>query len=69
MAGPVFDGESGDLDSLYLLTGLGSKGLTYAPLLAEYLGDLLTGQPPCLPANLAKRLETRRLYQTNVVVS
>jgi tRNA 5-methylaminomethyl-2-thiouridine biosynthesis bifunctional protein len=69
VAGPVFDGESGDLDSLYLLTGLGSKGLTYAPLLAEYLADLLTGQPPCLPANLAKRLETRRLYQTNVVVS
>ena len=69
VAGPVFDGETANLDNLYLFTGLGSKGLTYAPILAEYLADLITGQPPCLPANLAKRLETRRLYQGDVMVS
>ncbi|SNC74913.1 tRNA 5-methylaminomethyl-2-thiouridine biosynthesis bifunctional protein [Marinobacter sp. es.048] len=69
VAGPVFDGESANLDDLYLFTGLGSKGLTYAPLLAEYLADQVTGQPACLPANLVRRLETRRLYQTDVVVS
>jgi len=68
VAGPVFNGEDADLDNLYLLTGLGSKGLTYAPLLAEYLADQLTGQPACLPANLTKRLETRRLYQTDRAV-
>lgn len=69
VAGPVFDGESASLDGLFLFTGLGSKGLTYAPLLAEYLADQLTGQPACLPANLVRRLETRRLYQTDMAVS
>ncbi|MCD1647441.1 bifunctional tRNA (5-methylaminomethyl-2-thiouridine)(34)-methyltransferase MnmD/FAD-dependent 5-carboxymethylaminomethyl-2-thiouridine(34) oxidoreductase MnmC [Marinobacter adhaerens] len=68
-AGPVFDGEGACLDDLYLFTGLGSKGLSYAPLLAEYLADQLTGQPVCLPANLVKRLETRRLYKTDMAVS
>lgn len=69
VAGPLFNGEDSWLESLFLLTGLGSKGLTYAPLLAEYLADQLTGQPACLPANLARRLETRRLYQNDMAVS
>lgn len=56
-------------DGLYLFTGLGSKGLTYAPLLAEYLADQLTGQPGCLPANLVRRLETGRLYQSDMANS
>lgn len=51
------------LDGLYLLTGLGSKGLTYAPLLAEYLADLISGQPACLPENLVKRVETQRSHR------
>jgi len=69
VAGPLFNGEDSCLESLFLLTGLGSKGLTYAPLLAEYLADQLTGQPACLPANLVRRLETRRLYQNDMAVS
>lgn len=69
VAGRLFNGEDYCLESLFLLTGLGSKGLTYAPLLAEYLADQLTGQPACLPANLARRLETRRLYQNDRAVS
>ena len=69
VAGPVFDGESACLEDLFLFTGLGSKGLSYAPLLAEYLADQLTGQPACLPANLVKRLETRRLFKTDMAVS
>lgn len=63
VAGPVFNGQDADLENLFLLTGLGSKGLTYTPLLAEYLADLLTGQPASLPAKLARRLGTRRLYR------
>lgn len=63
VAGPVFDGQDADVDNLFLLTGLGSKGLTYTPLLAEYLADLLTGQPACLPEKLVRRLQTRRLYR------
>ncbi|NWO08071.1 MAG: bifunctional tRNA (5-methylaminomethyl-2-thiouridine)(34)-methyltransferase MnmD/FAD-dependent 5-carboxymethylaminomethyl-2-thiouridine(34) oxidoreductase MnmC [Alteromonadaceae bacterium] len=50
-------------DSLFLLTGLGSKGLAWAPLLAEYLADWLTGQPHCLPNPLARRLAPQRLYR------
>ncbi|WP_417567998.1 bifunctional tRNA (5-methylaminomethyl-2-thiouridine)(34)-methyltransferase MnmD/FAD-dependent 5-carboxymethylaminomethyl-2-thiouridine(34) oxidoreductase MnmC [Marinobacter sp.] len=69
VAGPVFNGKGDDLEDLFLLTGLGSKGLTYAPLLAEYLADRLTGQPACLPERLMRRLETRRLYQADVVIS
>lgn len=63
VAGAVFNGKDADLENLFLLTGLGSKGLTYAPLLAEYLADRLSDQPTCLPAHLIKRVQSRRLYQ------
>lgn len=49
--------------NLFMFTGLGSKGLTYAPLLAEYLADRLSGQPQCLPARLMRRLASQRLHQ------
>lgn len=51
------------LDNLYLLTGLGSKGLTYAPLLAEYLADRLTNEPVCLPNSLALRVRPERCFR------
>jgi len=63
VAGTMLDTEGNKLNGLYLLTGLGSKGLAWAPLLAEYLADVISGQPQCLPAPLAQRLETRRLYR------
>lgn len=47
---------------LFLLTGLGSKGLAYGPLLAEYLADRISGQPPCLPAHLARRVRPERMF-------
>lgn len=63
LAGQMKTREGTPLKGLYLLTGLGSKGLTYAPLLAEYLGDLISGQPSCLPKNLVKRVETQRSHR------
>lgn len=63
LAGPMKTPDGAVLNGLYLFTGLGSKGLTYAPLLAEYLGDLISGQPSCLPKNMVKRLETRRSHR------
>jgi tRNA 5-methylaminomethyl-2-thiouridine biosynthesis bifunctional protein len=63
VAGPMKTREGEPLHGVYLFTGLGSKGLTYSPLLAEYLGDLLSGQPTCLPRNLARRLETQRCHR------
>jgi len=62
-AGVMKTREGRMLNGLYLLTGLGSKGLTYAPLLAEYLADLISGQPACLPENLVKRVATQRSHQ------
>ena len=66
VAGPACASTNPDLDNLYLFTGLGSKGLTYAPLLAEYLADVLTGQPACLPKRLARRLAVSRIFGTSV---
>ncbi|KAA1173923.1 bifunctional tRNA (5-methylaminomethyl-2-thiouridine)(34)-methyltransferase MnmD/FAD-dependent 5-carboxymethylaminomethyl-2-thiouridine(34) oxidoreductase MnmC [Marinobacter salinexigens] len=61
VAGPCDIGS--DHSGLYLFTGLGSKGLTYAPLLAEYLGDRLTGQPSCLPLKLQRRVDANRILR------
>ena len=47
----------------WMFTGLGSKGLTYAPLLAEYLADRMCGQPAALPRALAHRLRVERVLQ------
>jgi tRNA 5-methylaminomethyl-2-thiouridine biosynthesis bifunctional protein len=63
IAGPMKNRDGSVVDGLWLFTGLGSKGLTYSPLLAEYLADLLSGQPPCLPRNLMRRVETQRCHR------
>ena len=63
VAGPLCDSQGLEVEGLYLLTGMGSKGLTYAPLLAEFVADQLTGQPCALPMSLAKRVATGRMRQ------
>ncbi|QSP94038.1 bifunctional tRNA (5-methylaminomethyl-2-thiouridine)(34)-methyltransferase MnmD/FAD-dependent 5-carboxymethylaminomethyl-2-thiouridine(34) oxidoreductase MnmC [Marinobacter salinisoli] len=64
VAGPVADTRRDTVQTgLYTLTGLGSKGLTYAPLLAEYLADRLSEQPECLPQNLSRRLASERMIK------
>lgn len=63
VAGKVVTGQAATDDTaggLYLLTGLGSKGLAYAPLLAEYLADCLSNQPQALPAPLQFRVRPER---------
>lgn len=54
--GPLTDQNGQPLEGIDMLTGLGSKGLAYAPLLTEYLADYITGQPSALPRALIKRL-------------
>ncbi len=49
LAGPAPGGEAG----LWLLTGLGSRGLCLAPLLAEDLAARIVGVPSPLPVPLA----------------
>lgn len=63
VAGSLDNLEGDKLNGLFLFTGLGSKGLTYAPLLAEFLADKLTGQPACLPRSLEKRVNPHRCYR------
>ena len=65
-AGPLTPLESSAPSTgnhLYLFTGLGSKGLAWAPLLAEFLADCLTYQPRCLPLPLIRRVAPERLYR------
>lgn len=63
VADELCDSEGQVSPNLFMFTGLGSKGLTYAPLLAEYLADRLSAQPQCLPSRLIRRLASRRLHQ------
>lgn len=64
VAGSLTDGLNRPVEGVYLLTGLGSKGLTYAPLLAEYLADRITGQPLSLPRAIQTRLNPGRMHKT-----
>ena len=46
--------------NLYALGGLASKGLALAPLLAEYVTDLVCGEPPALPRHIGLRVSPLR---------
>jgi tRNA 5-methylaminomethyl-2-thiouridine biosynthesis bifunctional protein len=47
-------------DGLYVLTGLGGRGFTHAPLLAEQVAALALGMSPPLPARLAAAVDPLR---------
>ena len=56
--------EAETLPGLYLLNGLGSRGFTTAPLLAQYLVAMITSQPLPLEADLCKIIHPNRcLYR------
>jgi tRNA 5-methylaminomethyl-2-thiouridine biosynthesis bifunctional protein len=48
---------------LYLLTGLGGRGFTLAPLLAEHVAALALGAPSPLPRRVAEAVDPRRLSE------
>lgn len=61
LTGPV--GQSAeDLPGLWVLTGLGSRGLTLSMLCGELLAARLHGEPLPLDAKLAQALGTQRLW-------
>lgn len=64
VAGALTD-EDSDLQGVFLLTGLGSKGLSYAPLLAEFLADQLLGHPEALPRSLQRCISPARFRQVS----
>ena len=45
---------------LYVLTGLGARGFTLAPLLAEHVAALIDGAPSPLPADVARAVDPAR---------
>ncbi|MFE8069676.1 bifunctional tRNA (5-methylaminomethyl-2-thiouridine)(34)-methyltransferase MnmD/FAD-dependent 5-carboxymethylaminomethyl-2-thiouridine(34) oxidoreductase MnmC [Marinobacteraceae bacterium S3BR75-40.1] len=49
---------------LYCLTGLGSKGLSMAPLLAETLSDIICGNPPALEDKLIAKVHSVRFLRS-----
>jgi len=49
--------------SLFVLTGLGSKGLAYSPILAEHIARTASGAPSPLDADLVRRLSVERFQQ------
>lgn len=53
-------GATDEPQGLYVLTGLGSKGFALAPLLAEWLADVICGDPECLEPTLSDRLSITR---------
>lgn len=48
---------------LYVLTGLGSRGLCLGPLLGEHLAAMACGTPSPLPRDLATRIDVARVTQ------
>lgn len=56
LAGQVADSEPG----LFVLSGLGSRGFTLGPLLAEHLAAVALGAPSPLPADLAALVDPAR---------
>ena len=61
LAGPA--GQTADeLPGLWVLTGLGSRGLTLSLLCGELLAARLHGEPLPLDARLAQALGTQRLW-------
>ncbi len=48
------------IDNLYVLTGLGSRGFTSAPILAEFLVNQMLGQPQVLNKRMQKSIHPNR---------
>jgi tRNA 5-methylaminomethyl-2-thiouridine biosynthesis bifunctional protein len=48
---------------LFVLTGLGSRGLCLAPLLGEHLAATMSGTPSPLPGGLVTRIDPTRVTQ------
>lgn len=54
------------VEGLYVLTGLGSRGITWAPLLADTLAAWVTGAPSPLPSSLLDAIDPARFVSRGV---
>ncbi len=53
--------------NLYICTGLGSRGMTYAPLCAEIITDLITQGPLSLPRTIVQNLNPARFIIRDLI--
>jgi tRNA 5-methylaminomethyl-2-thiouridine biosynthesis bifunctional protein len=60
LVGPVL---AGDTPSVWMLAGMGSRGLSFSALCAELLASYMGGEPLPLEASLARSLHTTRRYK------
>ncbi len=54
-------------DGLYCLTGLGSKGFQYGPLLGDYLAAMILSEPSPVPTDMIPKLHPARAAVRSVV--
>ena len=54
-------------DGLYCLTGLGSKGFQYGPLLGEYLAAMICDEPLPIPKSLISKLHPARSMVREII--
>lgn len=60
VAGALTNHDGQPVTGVWMLTGFGSKGLAWGPLLAEFLADRILNQPESLPASLSARVTPER---------
>ena len=63
----IIDAKQPSVAGLFVLTGLGSRGLTSAPLLAELLVSQMMNTPPPLPRYLSKAVSPARFLRRKLV--
>lgn len=54
-------------DGLYCLTGLGSKGFQYGPLLGDYVAAMILSEPNPIPADMIPRLHPARAAVRSII--
>jgi tRNA 5-methylaminomethyl-2-thiouridine biosynthesis bifunctional protein len=54
-------------DNLFVIAGLGSRGLTSAPLMAEYLASMLAGDPLPLSSSQIERVHPNRMWLRKLI--
>jgi tRNA 5-methylaminomethyl-2-thiouridine biosynthesis bifunctional protein len=54
---------------LYVIGGMGSRGMSYAPLCAEVICRYLSDQPQCLPLEVIKALNPARFLIRDIIKS
>lgn len=61
------DAQQPNIEGLWVLTGLGSRGLTSAPLLSEILVSMMLRQPPPVPRYLIQAVSPARFLRRNLI--